>query len=724
MNKPAASIPSGFWRQIRQVNASQAILHQWQMLQQTGCIENFRLAAGLAEGIHTGWFFADSDAYKWLEAACLILKSQETSEPGEEPLQGLSPEPQQATNPTQIADLRHLMEQFIDLILQAQTADGYIFTYNQLFFPKVRWHNLQIEHELYCHGHLIEAGLAHAKLTQSASAESSRLLQAARRAADLIVQDFLDKPSRYTPGHQEIELALYRLWQASGEDSYRRMADQFVLRRGQDRLFGVRLVGQYLDHLRRENHVKKQRTNYARQHPQQKAFSLPPLNQATAPDGIQQRWLITGLRGEYAQQHLPVAQQIEPAGHAVRYTYLAAAAVQTARFNQMVNLLKVQQLAWQQMVERHLSLTGGIGALPVLEGFGDAYDLDPFISYNESCAAIGSFWWSWQLLQTDPLAQYADLMEWQLYNAILPGWGQSGSCYLYNNPLASRGGLTRQPWFEIPCCPSNLSRLFASLENYVYLENREGLYITQYFDADFTTANGWQVKIRSGLPWQRQVEMDILAVPEQPRPIRLRLPSWSKVTHIKLNDETHTISALTPGLPGASITPPAGRQTFASGETLKKHNELPHTDQSIHNQLAAGTVTRPRYDPEAAQWFSLGSNCKPGDHVQISFDMSIHTHTPHPRNQALQNQAAFSRGPLVYCLENLDQPELDLFQVDIIPTSVQSVTTADSQTPIELTAKTSRGQTLRFIPYYQWANRGMSQMRVWVDVAAEEPSHD
>ena len=184
-------ITSGFWHDRLEVNAQRAIFHQWEQLEASGCIENFRIAAGDVDGFREGWFFADSDAYKWLDAASRIYASFPTPE------------------------LASVMDAFITLVARAQLPDGYIFTYNQIHFPNERWKNLQIEHELYCHGHLIEAGVSHYEATARTD-----MLSIARRAADRIVEDFLGKGTDHTPGHEEIEIALLRLYKITDHQPY------------------------------------------------------------------------------------------------------------------------------------------------------------------------------------------------------------------------------------------------------------------------------------------------------------------------------------------------------------------------------------------------------------------------------------------------------------------------------------------------------------------------
>ncbi len=208
-------IQDSFWTSRLLTNAQIAIFHQWQQLEDSGCIQNFRLAAGLAEGIREGWFFADSDAYKWLDAAARVYASWPS------------------------VALKKRMNEFIDLLSHAQMEDGYIFTYNQIHFPGERWGNLMIEHELYCHGHLMEAGVSHFEATGEETA-----LKIAIKAADLLVGDFLLTTPDNTSGHEEIEIALLRLYQITHFEKYLELARQFLERRGKVRPFAWLLLQQ------------------------------------------------------------------------------------------------------------------------------------------------------------------------------------------------------------------------------------------------------------------------------------------------------------------------------------------------------------------------------------------------------------------------------------------------------------------------------------------------
>lgn len=209
-------INDAFWSPRLDVNAKSAIFHQWKQLEDTRCIDNFHIATGEKDGFREGWFFADSDAYKWLDAASRIY--------------ALQPDPKLAS----------LMDDFISLIARTQQSDGYIFTYNQIHFPNQRWVNLQVEHELYCHGHLIEAGVSHYYATGSMN-----MLDICVKAADLLVRDFLNTSAEKTCGHEEIEIALIRLYRVTRNEEYLELARQFVERRGRIRFFPVHILRQF-----------------------------------------------------------------------------------------------------------------------------------------------------------------------------------------------------------------------------------------------------------------------------------------------------------------------------------------------------------------------------------------------------------------------------------------------------------------------------------------------
>jgi len=361
-------IHDSFWSPRLEVNAKQAIFHQWKQLEATRCIDNFRIVAGEMDGFREGWFFADSDAYKWLDAASRIYALHPDSE------------------------LASVMDSLITLLARAQMDDGYIFTYNQIHFPNQRWVNLQIEHEMYCHGHLIEAGVSHYEATGRKD-----LLNLCIKAADLLVRDFLNTSNDKTCGHEEIELALIRLYRVTGKEDYLELARQFVERRGRTPLYGIQWLLQRNNFLKRKARVNQLRQDYIAKHPEYASFRLSGDNYAKMPRFSKLRHRINALRGLYAQQHTPIRKQTVPVGHSVRFGYLETAVAMLCREKPDESLLSAMEQAWGRMVTRRMYITGGLGAVPGLEGFGADYELDPEYAYAETCASLASLFWNWEM---------------------------------------------------------------------------------------------------------------------------------------------------------------------------------------------------------------------------------------------------------------------------------------------------------------------------------------
>ncbi|HET9588961.1 MAG TPA: beta-L-arabinofuranosidase domain-containing protein, partial [Anaerolineales bacterium] len=423
LNAQQVKISDPFWSPRLAVNAKKAIFHQWEQLEATRCIDNFRIAAAKKDGFREGFFFADSDAYKWLDAASRIY--------------ALHADP----------ELAALIDSFIALLGRAQLPDGYLFTYNQIHFPGQRWVNLQIEHELYCHGHLIEAGVSHYEATGRRN-----LLDLCIKAANLLVRDFLNTTPDKTCGHEEIEIALIRLYRVSGKEEYLELARQFVERRGRIPFFPLHFWRQLRSHKERKQYVNGLRKSYLTEHPQYAAFHLPGGNFAKRPRFSRARRYLNEFRGLYAQQRVPIGRQNSPEGHSVRFGYLETAIAMLLRANQTDSarrapspqsgkvldasglsfleplvsfvfkkelpdetLLSTLEQAWERMVTWRMYITGGLGSAPEIEGFGRDYDLDPEYAYAETCASIASLFWNWEMVLLTKNARYSDLFEWQLY---------------------------------------------------------------------------------------------------------------------------------------------------------------------------------------------------------------------------------------------------------------------------------------------------------------------
>ena len=288
-------------------------------------------------------------------------------------------------------------------------------------FRGSRWQNLQIEHEFYCLGHLIEAGIAH-----HAATGRSDLLNIAIRAADLLVASFMEASPYYTDGHEEIEIALMRLSRHTKNSVYKELARRFLERRGRIPAYWFHFLTQTLRTAGRMKAVKKMRTVYESANPENKTHRMPASNRHRQHWSLPLRFAASALTGKYTHQHAPLIPQEEPVGHAVRFAYLNTAAAMLALDEKDVKLANHLADSWQHMVTRRMYVTGGIGSLPLLEGFGRDYELDPEIAYAETCAALGSIFWSREMSAITRDARYEDLVEWQLYNAASVGIGLDG----------------------------------------------------------------------------------------------------------------------------------------------------------------------------------------------------------------------------------------------------------------------------------------------------------
>jgi hypothetical protein len=643
-----AKVTSGFWAERLGLNSQTAIFHQWEQLEASRCIDNFRIAAGLKEGFREGYFFADSDAYKWLDAASRIL------------VYGPSPR------------LKALVDDFIAILEKAQEDDGYLYTYNQIHFGTTRWKNLQIEHEFYCLGHLIEAGIWH----QRATGEED-LFTIARKAADLLVERFWDESPVYTDGHEEIEIALIHLSRHTGISRYRELSKRFLQRRGRIPTYWLRFIWQTLWSAGRMNTVKTLRKKYTQIHPEMSSFRLPAHNRHLVPWSTPLRFAASALSGKYTQQHLLVDEQVEPVGHAVRFTYLNAAAAMLASDEQDDTALPRLERMWEHMVDKRMFVTGGIGSLPLIEGFGNDFELDPELAYNETCAALGSMLWNHEMALLTGDARYDDLFEWQLYNAASVGIGLDGCSYFYNNPLTTSAQYKREAWYDIPCCPSNLSRVWASIADHVVSVQKNEIRVHQYIGCEVILDNDRNVSvhIESGLPWDGNVQLKLkMEIPEK-FTLYLRRPAWAGGCTLHVNGQV--IPAAIAGL--------KEKENAACGLNFS-----------------------------SSAWMSLESEFHDGDAIEIQFSMPIRLLEQDSRIPKCGGKVALSRGPILYCLESIDNP-VDIMHQTLGGGALYATSDANvlGGVPI-IKGSNPSGASLTFIPYTLWGNRGISTMTVFL----------
>ena len=466
-------IADTFWAPRIEVNRTGSIPHIHRMLAETGRLDALRLGwkTGDPNPPHIFW---ESDVAKWLEAAAYSL----------------------ATHPD--PTLEKQVDETIALLAGAQQADGYLNVHFTVVEPGKRWTNLRDWHELYCAGHLIEAGVAHFEATGKRT-----LLDIVTRYADYI--DSVFGPGKRTgyPGHEEIELALMKLYRATGHERYLRLAEYFLDERGREpHLFDVEAAAR---------------------------GESPPMH----PQG--------GLGLDYWQAHAPVREQHEAVGHAVRAMYLASGMADLVAETGDEPLRKACRALWESAALRKLYLTGGVGARHHGEAFGRHYELPNESAYAETCAAIALVFFSHRMLQIEADGRYADVMERALYNGVLSGMSLDGMKYFYVNPLASAGDHHRQPFFGCACCPPNLARLLASLGTYAYSAADDALYVHLYAAGQAAAdVAGWHVSLtqETDYPWDGTVALRLAMDGRARFSLCLRVPGWCTKWQLKVNGKS------------------------------------------------------------------------------------------------------------------------------------------------------------------------------------------
>jgi len=472
------TIADAFWAPRQRTNREATLPHEYRQCKETGRLDALRLTwkPGQPNPPHIFW---DSDVAKWLEAASYSL----------------------ATHPD--PELRKLVDDVAALITSAQQPDGYLNSHFTIVEPQKRWTNLRDAHELYCAGHLMEAAVAHFQATGS-----RLLLDALCRYADHIDRTFGPEPGKKQgyPGHEEIELALIKLYHATGNERYLRLSKYFIDQRGQQ--------PHYYD------------------------------QEALARSDDPTKWWARSY--EYCQAHKPVRQQDEVVGHAVRAMYLLSGMADVAAQTADDTLLAACRRLWASATERKMYVTGSVGSAGWGERFTSDYNLPNETAYAETCAAIGLVFFAHRMLQIEADAVYADAMERALYNGILSGVSLDGTKFFYENPLASEGKHHRQEWFGCACCPPNIARLLASLGTYAYSAAPDALYVHLYI-AGSATASLPKVPIPSGgysevaltqetgYPWNGDVKLTVGVQQPSKFDLCLRIPGWCRKHTLRLN---------------------------------------------------------------------------------------------------------------------------------------------------------------------------------------------
>lgn len=459
-------IKDSFWAPRREINRTVSLVHSLDMLEKSGNIEDLDLAAQHKREGYKGPVFADSDIYKCLESVAYSL----------------------ATDPDPVLDAR--VDAIIAKLAAAQRPDGYLNTWYQVNAPDKRFTNLRDNHELYCAGHLFEAAAAHYQATGK-----KNLLDIATKYADLLCATFGDGPGQRPGycGHPEVELALVKLRNATGQKKYFDLAAYFVNARGSN--------------------------FFATEH-------------NTPPDQY---------NGDYWQDNCPIREHEHVVGHAVRFGYLMSACVDVSfRIGEGMDegLLTMARRVWRNTADRNTFITGGIGPSASNEGFTKDYDLPNQTAYQETCASVALAMWNHRLNLMYADAKYADCVETALYNGILSGVSLDGKKFFYVNPLTSRGDHHRSDWFGCACCPPNVTRTLAALGNDAYAANDRALWINLYIQGSVRTKVGdgeVTLNVTTDYPWDGLVTIVVEPSKAGPQALYLRIPGWCQGASATIN---------------------------------------------------------------------------------------------------------------------------------------------------------------------------------------------
>ena len=573
-------INDNFWspRLSKHVSATLPVCID-QIENQTGRIRNFENAAK-GEGEHSGIFFDDSDVYKALEGMAYSLIN--------------NPDP----------ELEKKADEWIDKFAAAQQPDGYINTFYTLTGLDKRWTNMD-KHEMYCAGHMIEAGVAYYQATGK-----RKLLDVCIRMTDHMMSQFGPGKRHWVPGHEEIELALVKLYQTTQEQKYLDFAYWLLEERGHGH----------------------------------------------GTMGDEGKW-----NPVYYQDIVPVRQLTDISGHAVRCMYLYCGMADVAALKNDTGYIAAMDRLWDDVVHRNMYITGGIGSSRDNEGFTEDYDLPNLDAYCETCASVGMVLWNQRMNQLTGDSKYIDILERSLYNGALAGISLGGDRFFYVNPLESKGDHHRQEWYGCACCPSQLSRFLPSIGNYIYASSDDALWVNLYI------GNTGQIRIgetdilltqETDYPWDGSVKLTISTSLPLEKEIRLRIPNWCKTYDLSINGKRINVSE--------------------------------------------------------KKGYAVIKDWKSQDVIALDMDMPVEIVAADPHVKENFDKRAIQRGPLVYCMEEIDNTEY-FDQIQLSPsTTFQTAFVSDILNGIKTIKTNGRAQSATFIPYYAWDNRKAGKMRVWI----------
>ena len=616
VNFSSVNITDEFWKpKIDKVATKTLAACIYQTEVATPRIKNFERVARKKGEKHEGIFYDDSDVFKALEAMAYSLK----------------------THPS--AEMEKKCDEWIDKIAAAQQPDGYLNTWYTLKGLQDRYTDMSM-HEDYNAGHMIEAGVAYFNATGK-----RKLLDVCIKWADHFNALFGPGKRDWVTGHQELELALVKLYKVTKNEKYLKLADWLLSERG-----------------------KKLAKGY------------------TWTD-----WKDTA----YAQDVLPVKQQTQITGHAVRAMYMYTGAADVAAQTGDADYIKAMRTVWEDVVYRNMYITGGIGSAGSNEGFSVDYDLPNEQAYCETCASVGMVFWNQRMNSLTGNAEYIDVLERSLYNGALDGLSLSGDGFFYGNPLASRGQHQRREWFGTACCPANIARLVASLGNYIYAKSDDAIYVNLFVGSNTTiplkSGNVVGVKMETNYPWEGKVKLIIDPVKKEKFKVYIRIPGWSNSRPAPGNTYVPKV-----------IVVSTGNNVFINRKQVPFAN-------------ANGYIVVDR------EW-------QKGDVLDFEFPMSVQPIGAIVDVKQDSNRIAIQRGPIVYCVEGADNngkawnviiPENTKFEVIDYKVQDEPVKALTAEVPVVTVGKDSMSlktekKKIIAIPYYTWANRGRNEMQVWL----------
>ncbi len=498
------------------------------------------------------------------------------------------------------ARLEAQLDSIISIIGAAQQPDGYLMTWFTLTDPAGAWTKMD-RHEMYCAGHLMEAAIAFKDATGKNS-----LMDIAEKVADHLVDTFGVGRKSWVTGHPEIELALIKMYRETGKKEYLELSHFLMEERGRGR-------------------GKLYRSE------------------------------------DYYNDVVPVAELTEIQGHAVRAMYLYTGMADYAATTGDETYIPALDRIWDDVTNKKMYVTGGIGSSRENEGFTGPYDLPNETAYCETCASVGMVIWNQRLNMLKGESKYADIMERSLYNAALAGVSLSSDRFFYVNPLASAGKHHRRPWYGTACCPSQISRFLPSVGGYIYATSKDCLWVNLYIDSEaevMVSGKEVPVAMKTAYPWDGKVSVTVNPEKSVRFAIRLRIPGWCKSFNLRMND------------------------------------------------VDCDYVMTDGYAVIDRKW-------NPGDRLELNMDMPVEVVAADPRVQANVGRRAIMRGPLVYCLEEVDNADME--NAVLSPSAEYEATFEEDLLGgvVSISARTD-GNVLKFIPYYAWDNREAGRMEVWV----------